>query len=196
MLVEGPVEVELEDGTTVSSDRFRVALCTCRRSRRYPWCDTSHRRSAKKTTGRAGTAETGTRSTSEDGTGSQSDDSPGASSPGGPPEPNSCARTRIEGGRTVVEVSGEVDIATSGLLAVHLDAATAGQGVDVLVDLRSVEFFDCSGLRVLCRAEARAREGGGRLRVACHAPLVRRLFAATGLGERLLPLPALPGGDA
>jgi CDGSH-type Zn-finger protein len=43
MLVEGPVEVELEDGTTVSSDRFRVALCTCRRSRRYPWCDTSHR---------------------------------------------------------------------------------------------------------------------------------------------------------
>ncbi|MBL1104034.1 CDGSH iron-sulfur domain-containing protein [Streptomyces sp. 5-8] len=44
LLVEGPVEVELEDGTTVSSDRFRVALCTCRRSRRYPWCDTSHRR--------------------------------------------------------------------------------------------------------------------------------------------------------
>ncbi|WP_330336366.1 CDGSH iron-sulfur domain-containing protein [Streptomyces sp. NBC_00557] len=44
LLVEGPVEVELEDGTTVSSDRFRVALCTCGRSRRYPWCDTSHRR--------------------------------------------------------------------------------------------------------------------------------------------------------
>ncbi|WP_374225528.1 CDGSH iron-sulfur domain-containing protein [Streptomyces sp. Vc74B-19] len=43
MLVEGPVEVELEDGSVVSSDRFRVALCTCRRSRRYPWCDTSHR---------------------------------------------------------------------------------------------------------------------------------------------------------
>ncbi|MFF3364088.1 CDGSH iron-sulfur domain-containing protein [Streptomyces misionensis] len=46
LLVEGPVKVELEDGTTVSSDRFRVALCTCRRSRRYPWCDTSHRRKA------------------------------------------------------------------------------------------------------------------------------------------------------
>ncbi|WP_215455603.1 CDGSH iron-sulfur domain-containing protein [Streptomyces sp. ATCC 21386] len=44
LLVEGPVEVTLEDGTTVSSDRFCVALCTCRRSRIYPWCDTSHRR--------------------------------------------------------------------------------------------------------------------------------------------------------
>ncbi|MFF0791749.1 CDGSH iron-sulfur domain-containing protein [Streptomyces spiralis] len=43
ILVDGPVEVELEDGTTVRSDRFRVALCTCRRSRRWPWCDTSHR---------------------------------------------------------------------------------------------------------------------------------------------------------
>ncbi|GGW11048.1 CDGSH iron-sulfur domain-containing protein [Streptomyces capoamus] len=46
LLVEGPVEIELEDGSTVRSDRFRVALCTCRRSRRYPWCDTSHRRKA------------------------------------------------------------------------------------------------------------------------------------------------------
>ncbi|MFD4610506.1 MULTISPECIES: CDGSH iron-sulfur domain-containing protein [unclassified Streptomyces] len=43
ILVDGPVEVELEDGSIVFSDRFRVALCTCRRSRRYPWCDTSHR---------------------------------------------------------------------------------------------------------------------------------------------------------
>ncbi|MFI1391420.1 CDGSH iron-sulfur domain-containing protein [Streptomyces griseoaurantiacus] len=47
ILMEGPVEVETEDGTVVSSNRFRVALCTCRRSRRFPWCDTSHRRRAR-----------------------------------------------------------------------------------------------------------------------------------------------------
>ncbi|MFF0319239.1 CDGSH iron-sulfur domain-containing protein [Nonomuraea angiospora] len=44
MLVEGPVEVLLEDGSVVTSDRFLVALCVCRRSRRFPFCDTSHRR--------------------------------------------------------------------------------------------------------------------------------------------------------
>ncbi len=44
VLVDGPVEVEMEDGTTVRSDRFVVALCTCRRSHCYPFCDTSHRR--------------------------------------------------------------------------------------------------------------------------------------------------------
>lgn len=43
VLVEGPVEVVLEDGTVARSDRFVVAVCTCRRSRTYPWCDTSHR---------------------------------------------------------------------------------------------------------------------------------------------------------
>ncbi|MFJ3922922.1 CDGSH iron-sulfur domain-containing protein [Streptomyces sp. NPDC090022] len=43
VLVEGPVEMVLDDGTTVRSDRFMVAVCTCRRSRTYPWCDTSHR---------------------------------------------------------------------------------------------------------------------------------------------------------
>nr|WP_059005736.1 CDGSH iron-sulfur domain-containing protein [Streptomyces specialis] len=44
MLVEGPVEFVREDGTTVRSDRPVVALCTCRRSRIAPFCDTSHRR--------------------------------------------------------------------------------------------------------------------------------------------------------
>ncbi|MEU5919505.1 CDGSH iron-sulfur domain-containing protein [Streptomyces sp. NPDC047141] len=44
VLVEGPVEIVLEDGTVVRSDRFMTAVCTCRRSRTYPWCDTSHRR--------------------------------------------------------------------------------------------------------------------------------------------------------
>ncbi|MEO5876835.1 MAG: CDGSH iron-sulfur domain-containing protein [Streptosporangiaceae bacterium] len=44
VLVEGPVEIEMEDGTTVVSDRFMVALCVCRRSRTFPFCDTSHRR--------------------------------------------------------------------------------------------------------------------------------------------------------
>lgn len=43
MLIEGPVRVELADGSTASSDRNVVALCTCRRTRRPPWCDTSHR---------------------------------------------------------------------------------------------------------------------------------------------------------
>jgi CDGSH-type Zn-finger protein len=44
ILIEGPIEVMTDDGQVVTSDRFVVAICVCRRSRRYPWCDTSHRK--------------------------------------------------------------------------------------------------------------------------------------------------------
>lgn len=44
VLVDGPVEVELADGSLVRSERPVNALCVCRRSRIYPFCDTSHRK--------------------------------------------------------------------------------------------------------------------------------------------------------
>lgn len=44
LLIDGPVELLLPDGTVLRCDRPVVAVCTCRRSRRYPLCDTSHRR--------------------------------------------------------------------------------------------------------------------------------------------------------
>jgi CDGSH-type Zn-finger protein len=44
VMVEGPVRIECPDGSVVESDRFMVAICTCRRSKTYPLCDTSHRR--------------------------------------------------------------------------------------------------------------------------------------------------------
>ena len=43
VMVEGPVRIEMADGSVVESDRFMVAICTCRRSKDYPMCDTSHR---------------------------------------------------------------------------------------------------------------------------------------------------------
>lgn len=43
VMVEGPVRIELPDGSVVESDRFMVAICACKRSKNYPLCDTSHR---------------------------------------------------------------------------------------------------------------------------------------------------------
>jgi anti-sigma B factor antagonist len=111
------------------------------------------------------------------------------------PAANSCALTRSYGPFTVVEVSGEIDMATADLVVEHLDAATAVAEPDVLVDLRPVEFLDCSGLRVLCRAERRARERGGRLRVVSDGPHIDRLLRASGLLGRFPPLRAMPSQE-
>ncbi len=49
VLVQGPVEVVLPDGTTTLSQRPVTAVCVCGNSRRYPICDTSHRRRVRTT---------------------------------------------------------------------------------------------------------------------------------------------------
>lgn len=56
-MVEGPVCIEMPDGSTVDSDRFMVAICTCKRSKTYPLCDTSHRRKLRKSAPPAGGAD-------------------------------------------------------------------------------------------------------------------------------------------
>jgi CDGSH-type Zn-finger protein len=43
VLVYGATDIVTPDGDTVRSDGAVTALCTCRRSRRFPLCDTSHR---------------------------------------------------------------------------------------------------------------------------------------------------------
>ncbi|WP_369251492.1 STAS domain-containing protein [Streptomyces sp. R41] len=116
----------------------------------------------------------------------------GTAAESGPPPANAYARSFRRGSFTVVEVCGEMDIATADFLAEHLVAATTGPGPDVLVDLRRVDFFDCSGLRVLCRADTRARERGGRLRIVCDHPRIHRLLHASGLLDRFPPLPEPP----
>jgi CDGSH-type Zn-finger protein len=58
VLVTGPVEVVLPDGRRVRSERPITALCVCRRSRRAPFCDTSHRRKVRDA-GNTGDTETG-----------------------------------------------------------------------------------------------------------------------------------------
>lgn len=51
MMIQGPVRIELADGTVVESDRFQVAICMCKRSKNYPLCDTSHRRRRRRDDG-------------------------------------------------------------------------------------------------------------------------------------------------
>lgn len=109
------------------------------------------------------------------------------------PAANPYAHTRRTGPYTVIVVAGEIDVASADLLAEHLTAAACGPGEpDVLVDLREVAFLDCSGLRVLCRAEATARARGGRLRLVCDQPRMHRLLRAARLLGRFPPLAALP----
>ncbi|ATL85447.1 anti-sigma factor antagonist [Streptomyces malaysiensis subsp. malaysiensis] len=97
------------------------------------------------------------------------------------------ARTRRVGAYTVVELHGEIDIAGVGSVGPALDAATAGDGPAVIVDLRPTAFFDCSGLGLLCRAHRRVLERGGRMRLVCDDALILRTLRAGRMLEVLHP---------
>ncbi|SOE07200.1 anti-sigma factor antagonist [Streptomyces sp. Ag109_G2-15] len=100
-------------------------------------------------------------------------------------------RIREDRGHTVLEFRGEIDIAAATEIAPALDRVTDRLGVRIVIDLRSVEFFDCSGLRLLYRARSRVLERGGRLHLVCTHPLTLRVFRVTGLSRLLPPQPTL-----
>ncbi|WP_376733475.1 anti-sigma factor antagonist [Streptomyces broussonetiae] len=100
-------------------------------------------------------------------------------------------RVHQDGGHTVLEFRGEIDIAAAAEIGPHLDALTGHPGCRIVIDLRRVEFFDCSGLRLLHRARHRVHVHGGRLALVCAHPLTLRILRITGLSRLLPPHPTL-----
>ena len=80
-------------------------------------------------------------------------------------------------GSCLVEVAGEVDLATAAELAGLLSEV----GGQVTLDLTRVTFMDLSGLAVLARAQRDIAEGGGALHVRGASPTVLKVLEITGL---------------
>ncbi len=102
-------------------------------------------------------------------------------------------RIHRDRGFTVLEFRGEIDIAAAMEILPYLDRVTGRPRARIVIDLRQVEFFDCSGLRLLYRARQRVLDRDGRLHLVCTHPLTLRILRVTGL-NRLLP--AQPTLDA
>jgi anti-sigma B factor antagonist len=83
--------------------------------------------------------------------------------------------------RVVVHLTGDIDIASAGLLESALRALQMDGRPSVILDLAGVEFLDSTALGVLVRAHRRAVDTGGTL-------LIRgaiRLFQLTGLDREI-----------
>ncbi|MEU6289565.1 anti-sigma factor antagonist [Streptomyces sp. NPDC046988] len=100
--------------------------------------------------------------------------------------PTRHLRVRHDRGHTVLEFHGEIDIASAAEITPHLDRETRRPGARIVLDLGGIEFFDCSGLRLLHRARGQVLDGGGQVHLVCAHPLTLRMLRITGL-TRLLP---------
>lgn len=87
--------------------------------------------------------------------------------------------TRLNSDTALVELRGQVDLHTAPELKDHLLAAIEDGAVNVVVDLTETTFIDSMTLGVLLGAVRRLRPRGGRLRIVCDDPNVRKIFEIT-----------------
>jgi anti-anti-sigma factor len=92
---------------------------------------------------------------------------------------------RTVGHRTVLAVSGEVDIASSPSLRSAVETAFDAGAHDLWIDLCDTTFMDSSGLHVLLDTHRIAEGPGGRLTIVCPPGNVRRVFDLTGVFKTL-----------
>jgi len=86
-------------------------------------------------------------------------------------------------GRTVVEVSGEIDVYTAPKLREALQGLVDGGSYRLIIDMDGVEFLDSTGLGVLVRGMKRVRAHDGSIDIVCNQGRILRIFKITGLSN-------------
>jgi anti-sigma B factor antagonist len=85
------------------------------------------------------------------------------------------------GRRIVLNVAGEIDIATAPMLAVAVDRALAAGAAELWIDLATTRFLDASGVHVLAQAKTRAGQLDRQFVVICPRGRVRRVLEICGM---------------
>jgi len=90
----------------------------------------------------------------------------------------------VDDARSVVSLSGELDMATADLLWAELEPVLQ-PGRTVVLDCAQLEFMDSTGMRVLLRASRRADEIGGAFQMTAVPPPVERVLDLAGVTSEI-----------
>ena len=111
------------------------------------------------------------------------------------PRPAVAAGLRLSclhsAGAVHLALVGELDIATTPVLHRALRRTQTDARL-VVVDLRELQFMDCSGAQLLLTAHRRARWGGSRLVIVRGPAEVDRVFALLGVDHQLELVDGVP----
>lgn len=90
-------------------------------------------------------------------------------------------RFQLERGTPVLNVAGDLDLYTAGLLREACVDLTRVGHRDLVLDLDNVALIDSFALGILVSALNRARALGGNLHLVCNQGHIRKVLAVTGL---------------
>lgn len=91
--------------------------------------------------------------------------------------------SRPSGDRTVVHVTGEIDVYTAPVLREELAKLVDGGHNNLVVDLTGVPFMDSTGLGVLVGALKKVKTHGGDLALVIDQEKVLKVFRITALTQ-------------
>jgi anti-sigma B factor antagonist len=92
---------------------------------------------------------------------------------------------RHEADRAILELEGELDMASADALAHALESDDLHAQALVVLDLQQVQFIDSTGLRSILMALERCRERGQEFAITPGSQQVQRLLRITGVAEHL-----------
>ena len=92
---------------------------------------------------------------------------------------------------SIVEVGGEVDVATAPRLREQLISLVGDGRYRIVVSLEAVDFIDSTGLGVLISGLKRVRTHGGEFAVVCNESRIMKVFEITGLDTVFNVVPTL-----
>jgi anti-sigma B factor antagonist len=97
--------------------------------------------------------------------------------------------TRTVSDRTVIVVSGEIDVYTAPKLREQIVSLVDEGQYHLVVDMSGVEFLDSTGLGVLVGGLKRVRAHDGSLALVCDEERILKIFRITGL-TKVFPIHA------
>lgn len=100
-------------------------------------------------------------------------------------QPYLSVEAREDEARTLLVVEGELDLGSAPRLEEALKQAQDSGPPLIVVDLRSLEFMDMAGLRVLVAAHQQAERAGRRVVLANVRGAVRRVLELTNVDKAL-----------
>jgi anti-sigma B factor antagonist len=120
-----------------------------------------------------------------------------ASASGGDDDPQGAAPLRLSHrvartGEAVVEIRGELDIATAAVAVTYVIHVIDHHRGPVIADLAALAFCDASGLGALLRMAHYAEHAGCSFRLASPRPSLVKIMRITRLDRRFPTLPAPP----
>lgn len=99
--------------------------------------------------------------------------------------------SRTMEGRTVVAVSGEVDVYTAPTVRERVTSLLDTGHTDLVVDLTAVRFLDSTGLGLLIGVHKKVRGAAGRLQLVIDSAHLVQVFQITALDRVFTIRPTL-----